>query len=224
MISYHIKGIIIDIGLFLLKFVPKIGKMKRLYRWFYLRKLSRIDGPAASAEYLRDLGMKVGKDCRCYSSYGGTEPFLIELGDNVLISGNVSLQTHDGGIHIFRKEITNIVGRFGKIKIGNNCFIGACATILPNVEIGDNCIVCAGAVVADSFPSNSVIMGNPAKLIFRTELYKKMNLNSKLTVTNDECFFPESDYLPSEVRKKIILDKIDNIPIRKPRGSKGSKK
>ena len=43
-------------------------------------------------------------------------------------------------------------GNFGKIKIGNNCFIGMGAIILPNVEIGNNCIVGAGAVVMNSFP------------------------------------------------------------------------
>ncbi len=217
MISYFIKGLIIDLGLILLTFVPKIGKIKKIHRFLYLRKLNRIDGPAAAVEFARDLGMKVGKDCRFYTAYEGPEPFLIEIGDNVLISADVYLITHDGGINIFRKEITNIVGHYGKIKIGNNCFIGACAIILPNVEIGDNCIVCAGSVVANSFPANSVIMGNPARLIFRTELFKKMKLNNTLTVTNDENSFPEFDNLPLEVRKKIILDKIDSVPIRKPR-------
>ena len=75
MISYYIKGIIIDIGLFLLNFLPKIGKIKRLHRILYLRKLLRTDGPAATAEYWRDAGMKVGKGCRIYSIYAGTERF-----------------------------------------------------------------------------------------------------------------------------------------------------
>ena len=142
---------------------------------------------------------------------------MIEIGDNVLISGDVYFQTHDGGALIFRKEVPSIVGNYGKIKIGNNCFIGSCAIILPNVQIGDNCVICAGAVVADSFPDNSIIMGNPAKLIMKTELFKKMKLSSKLTLYSDVCSFPESDYLPFETRKKFILNRIDNIPIRKPR-------
>jgi acetyltransferase-like isoleucine patch superfamily enzyme len=218
MISYYIKGIIIDIVLFLLDYLPKIGKIKRLHRIFYLKKLSRTDGFAAVVEKARDCGIKVGNDCRFYCDMTLIrEPFLVEIGDNVLISGDVRIITHDGGVFIFRKEITNIVGTYGKIKIGNNCFIGQDAIILPNVQIGDNCIVCAGAVVAESFPDNSVIMGNPAKVILRTELFKKMKLSSNLTLFNDECSFPESDYLPSETRKKFILDSIGSIPIRIPR-------
>jgi acetyltransferase-like isoleucine patch superfamily enzyme len=225
MIRYYIKGIVIDIGLFLLNCLPKIGKIKRLHRMFYLRKLSRTDGFAAAVEYARDCGIKVGKDCRFYSDMTLIrEPFLVEFGDNVLVSADVRIITHDGGVFIFRKEITNIVGSYGKIKIGNNCFIGQNTIILPNVQIGDNCIVCAGAVVADSFPDNSVIMGNPAQLIFRTEMFKKMKLSSNLTLFNDECSFPESDYLPYETRKKFILDRIDSIPIRKPHKTRISPK
>ena len=51
------------------------------------------------------------------------------------------------------------------VKIGNRCWIGANATILPGVELGDDVIVGAGSVVTKSFPDLSVIGGVPAKLI-----------------------------------------------------------
>jgi acetyltransferase-like isoleucine patch superfamily enzyme len=197
--------------------------LKGLHRFLFLEQLAINDSPAAAVEYARDYGVKVGKDCRIYLtslSHYGPEPFLIELGDNVLISGNVQFITHDGGIYIFRKDLTNIVGNYGKIKIGNNCFIGYGAIILPNVQLGDNCIVCAGAIVTDSFPENSIIMGNPAKLVFKTSIYRKMKLSSRLTLTNDICSFPEFDTLPYEVRKKFILERIGNIPIKKPHRAK----
>jgi len=217
MIMYYIKGLVIDSGLFVLNLLPRVGIIKKIHRIFYLRKLSRIDGPAAAVEYARDHGIKVGENCRFYSDMTLTrEPFLIEIGNNVLISANVAFICHDGGVYIFREQVDNIMGSYGKIKIGNNCFIGQNSIILPNVEVGDNCIVCAGAVVADSFPDNCVIMGNPAKVIFKTDLYKKMRLSSKLTLFNDECSFPESDDLPYEERRKFIMDRIGHIPIRKP--------
>ena len=53
----------------------------------------------------------------------------------------------------------------GEIKIGDNCFIGARAIILPGVTLGNECVVAAGAVVTKSYPSGSVLGGNPAKLI-----------------------------------------------------------
>jgi acetyltransferase-like isoleucine patch superfamily enzyme len=50
-------------------------------------------------------------------------------------------------------------------RIGQRCFIGGRALILPGVEIGDDCIVGAGAVVTKSVPAGSIVVGNPAQVI-----------------------------------------------------------
>ena len=49
--------------------------------------------------------------------------------------------------------------------IGERCFIGAHAIILPGIRIGDHCIFGAGAVVTKDVPSGSIVGGNPAKII-----------------------------------------------------------
>jgi acyl-[acyl carrier protein]--UDP-N-acetylglucosamine O-acyltransferase len=53
----------------------------------------------------------------------------------------------------------------GRVKIGNQCWIGAKAIILKDVELGDGCVVGAGAVVTRSFPAGTVIAGVPARII-----------------------------------------------------------
>lgn len=50
------------------------------------------------------------------------------------------------------------------IKIGKNCWIGANAVILPGVELGDNVVVGAGALVTKRFPSDVLLVGNPARI------------------------------------------------------------
>lgn len=51
------------------------------------------------------------------------------------------------------------------MKIGNDCWIGAKATILDGTVIGNHCIVAAGAVVKGTYPDNVIIGGVPAKII-----------------------------------------------------------
>lgn len=58
--------------------------------------------------------------------------------------------------------------------IGENCFIGGRSLIMPGVTIGDHCIVGAGSVVTKSVPSNTIVAGNPAKVVrsgIRTRIY-----------------------------------------------------
>ena len=51
------------------------------------------------------------------------------------------------------------------VTIGNDCWIGANAVILPGVTIGEHSVVAAGAVVTKDVPSHSLVAGVPAKII-----------------------------------------------------------
>ena len=48
--------------------------------------------------------------------------------------------------------------------IGENCWIGAGAVILPGVTIGDNTVIGAGSVVTKDIPANVVAFGNPCRV------------------------------------------------------------
>lgn len=49
--------------------------------------------------------------------------------------------------------------------IGNNVTLGANVIIIGNIKIGDNVTIGAGSVVIKDIPANSVVVGNPAKII-----------------------------------------------------------
>ena len=53
----------------------------------------------------------------------------------------------------------------GRVRVGENSWIGANATIGPRVIIGDNSIIGAGSVVVTDIPSNVVAVGVPAKVL-----------------------------------------------------------
>lgn len=55
----------------------------------------------------------------------------------------------------------------GGVRIGDNSFIGAGSTIIQGITIGANVIVGAGSVVIRDVPDNSVVFGNPAKMVKR---------------------------------------------------------
>ena len=90
---------------------------------------------------------------------------------------------------IFRKDYPNL-DYFGKIRIGNNCFIGEDAKILPGVIIESNCIVGAGSVVSKSIPKGSIVAGNPAQYIGKSSSFiekaKVLNCNTKQLKKHDK--------------------------------------
>lgn len=130
----------------------------------YLKRLYiEKSNPNKKIGYLKKRGMKIGERCQINTMAFSDEPYLIELGNDVAIAIGTSFITHDGGIRCFSEFEEDDI--FGRIIIGNNVFIGEGCIILLDTIIGDNCIVGAGSVVRGRFPDNSVIIGNPAKVI-----------------------------------------------------------
>jgi acetyltransferase-like isoleucine patch superfamily enzyme len=122
-------------------------------------------------KYLRKQGMIIGKNCYFETMSFSTEPYLIKIGDHVAIAHGTIFITHDGGIWCFLDELPG-GDIFGKIEIGNNVHIGMNCTILPNTSIGNNCMIGASSVVRGKFPDNSVIIGNPAKVLTGMNIQK----------------------------------------------------
>ena len=83
----------------------------------------------------------------------------IEFGDNVQIGPHVTIVTDN-------HDLTNrYVLKCRKVVIGNKVWIGAGVSIMPGVHVGDNAVIAGGAVVTMEVPANTVVGGNPAKVI-----------------------------------------------------------
>ena len=155
----------------------KIMDLRNLYLRIRLAILKKSSNDLKKVRFLRKQGMKIGKNVHLNTMSFSTEPYLIEIGDNVAIGANSDLVTHDGAIRCFRGELGD-ADIFGRIVIGNNVFIGINCTILPGTIIGDNSIIGAGSVVRGKFPENSVIIGNPAKPVMKMSFQKFLYLQN----------------------------------------------
>lgn len=138
-------------------------------------------------EKLRERGLVIGRGCEILNGYEfGSEPYLVEIGDNVRITRGVSITTHDGGVWVLRHLYPELsdVDRFARVRIGDNCHIGLNATIMPGVTIGKNCIIGAGAVVTHDIPDNSVAVGVPARVIECVDEYRAKNEDAFMHTKN----------------------------------------
>lgn len=151
-------------------------------------------------EMLRKRGVIVGERLNNYGIIDNGHGFLVKIGDDVTISA-ARILTHDGSTKLWTGK-----SRIGHVTIGNRVFIGAGGVILPNVTIGDDVIVGAGSVVNRDIPSNSVVAGNPAKVISSlTDYIEKNNqrIESNPSLVWSTYWKNKSNEEIVEIRKKL---------------------
>lgn len=88
------------------------------------------------------------------------------IGDDVLIAAGVLISTQNHGMDpesersYQRQPLTS-----APVHIGNGCWIGERAVILPGVTIGEKSIIGANSVVTRDIPAYSIAVGMPAKVV-----------------------------------------------------------
>lgn len=128
---------------------------------------SRLADEYGRCELFRKQGARIGEGCRLHVYSLGSEPFLVEIGAETLVSFNVRFLTHDGATWAFR-DLRPDINRFKPVRIGRRCFIGAESVLLPGSVIGDRTIIGAGSVVHGTIPAGVVAAGVPARVIGTT--------------------------------------------------------
>lgn len=127
-------------------------KMREKHRW----------------ETLQNRGMRIGKDVLFTQPVFIDTPFcyLISIGDRCRFGPNVSILAHDALGNEFLDA-----GRIAPVTIHESCSFGMGTIILPGVEIGPRVIVGAGSVISTNIPPDSVVAGNPAKVVMALKDY-----------------------------------------------------
>ena len=126
-------------------------------------------------KWLSEQGVIIGRNLRLFNHksirFDTTTPGLITIGDNVSITADVSILTHDFCSSVFREKYHDYLPGRSKVIIGNNVYIGQKAIILRGVTIGDNVIIAAGSIVTKDIPSDSVVAGVPAIVVYTLDEY-----------------------------------------------------
>ncbi len=110
-------------------------------RWVYLSQFWKMDIHPVT---LISMSAKLDR----------TNPKGVHIGEGTAISFGACILSHD---YIRRMHVDTYIGKF--------CQIGARSIIMPGVKIGDNSIVAAGSVVVKDVPSNTIVGGNPARVL-----------------------------------------------------------
>lgn len=141
----------------------------------------------ATEEYqhlMRELFPGMGEGSRVGTPLSGVRFHQVEIGKNVVVmpgclmmsAGGITIE--DGAMIAANVQlISNNHDLYERqiitcrpIHIGKCAWIGAGATILPGVVVGDNAVVGAASVVTKDVPADTIVAGNPAKVIKRIPL------------------------------------------------------
>lgn len=136
------------------------------YRTLFYYRLSRAVNVGFAKYILRKLYTR-------NSHRYGLEVDTDTLGGGVIMPhwGRIILSAERIGekLYVFHNVTIGNDYKTGRPTIGNNVFIGTNSVILGAVTIGDNVVIGAGSCVLDDVPPNSLVAGNPARVIHSIE-------------------------------------------------------
>lgn len=155
---------------FLRTFVAKLDEGAMINSPFYMEFANHLE---------MGVNSFINYDCIMFNNA------MVKLGDNVLVGPKVSFYTAMHPIDAKQREQWLVYAK--PITVEDNVWIGGSATILGGVTIGKNAIVGAGAVVTKDVEPNTIVVGNPARVLrkitaedskkYQEELAKQKDIN-----------------------------------------------
>lgn len=103
----------------------------------------------------------IATGCFLSSHTGG-----LEIGDDVMVGPNSTILSNDYKYSDLSVPISQQGHTSKGCRIGSNVFIGAGTVVLDGSDIGSGSIISANSVISGRIPENSIVSGNPAKLVF----------------------------------------------------------
>lgn len=174
--KYYATGI----GTYLLNSFVKVILRINAPSPFLLHFTSRVNNPSnikLSGNNLKSVYLSLATSGGCYyQAING-----IEFGEGTIWAYNCSfISANHSSDDLTKHSLSE------PIIIGKNVWLGSNCVVLPEVNIGDNSIIGAGAIVTKNIPSNSIAVGNPAKVIayICTKCEKKYKANSNCSCSS----------------------------------------
>lgn len=158
----------------------QLRRLERLYDFNATRPMEQ----EKRTQMLREMFAEIGDGCyiepplhsnmggahvhfgdRVYANFNLTlvDDTHIYVGDGTMLGPNVTIST--AGHPILPELRAQGYQYNAPVHIGENCWIGAGAIILPGITIGRNVVVGAGSVVTRDLPDNVVAVGNPCRVL-----------------------------------------------------------
>ena len=107
-----------------------------------------------------DYGCKIGHRVRIHNLVYVAQGTVIE--DDVFLAPGVMIAND-------RYPVQTDPGAWEPVVIRKGAKVGINVTLMPGVEIGEGALIGGGSVVLKDVPSGTVVVGNPARVIKRTD-------------------------------------------------------
>ncbi len=162
------------------KILNRFGSYLLDFELMLLRWVGHIPSHSVRRFFYRLSGMRIGKGSTIHMWAAFFDPRNIVVGEDTIIGdhafldgrGKIEIGSHTdiaSSVMIYNSEHDLSDEGFkaisAPVKIGDYCFIGPRAIILPGVKIGKGAVVAAGAVVTKDVPDFQIVGGVPARLI-----------------------------------------------------------